>query len=150
MPDSYSYLDLQNTINNLIAHFGLDRTVELLESHVQSDLNARKEERLVFIFEWLVGKVAHAYLIQPLRLINSPKRTSDLSEARSILFHLLNQVVGYSKRQVGDLAGRRPWSTIHYLVGRCEERLTMPQQNQHFCEKYNRLKTELLNFIAKQ
>lgn len=141
------YNNLQASIDKVIGRIGLEKTVFLLESFV--DTAAACEDsasRIRMITQYLVKIACDVFALNEESFFKSQVR--EYRDARMSCFHLLRKYTADSYPKIGRAfyTGER---VVMYGINKTTERLEYTKGNPAFVQSYDAMESRLIVFISK-
>jgi hypothetical protein len=142
-----NYTDLQNCVDALVGKFGLEKSVEIINSFSNNTKIGRKEVRkLKLIKDYIIAETILIFDLDEQNFFQS--EVTEYREARMACYHLLNKYTENSHSKIAQTFGKKRGSAF-YFIHKCNEILSMPQFYRSFIEKYRGLESSTIHFISK-
>ena len=144
---AYDYHDLQQSIDTLIGKFGLQKTIEVIESlSSNTKLTARDEEKSKLLVVFIISQSIKVFDLKEDRFYSSS--VQEYREARMSCYYLIKKYSDSSYAKIGESFNQSK-RAILYNYHKCDEILSIPQFYKDFVEKFKSLENNTINFIAK-
>jgi len=144
---AHDYHDLQHSIDTLIGKFGLQKTIEVIDSLTNNtELSANDRERVKLLLVFVVSKSIEVFDLKEENFYSSS--VQEYREARMSCYFLLKKYTDSSYAKIGESFNQSK-RAILYNYHKCDEILSIPQFYKPFVEKFKILENNIINFIAK-
>ncbi len=142
-----NYADLQNCVDELVGKFGLEKSVEIINSFSNNTRIGRKEIRkLKLIKDYIIAETILIFDLDEKKFFNSEIR--EYREARMACYHLLSKYTENSHSKIAETFDKKRGSAL-YFIHKCNSILSIPQFHRAFKEKYDGLESSTIHFISK-
>ena len=146
-PRKLNYADLQQSVDELVGKFGLEKSVEIINSFSRNSRIGRSEIRkLKLIKDYIIAETILIFDLDEKNFFNSEIR--EYREARMACYHLLNKYTENSHSKIAETFGKKRGSAL-YFIHKCNNILSIPQFYPSFIEKYRGLESSTIHFISK-
>lgn len=144
---NYNYHDLQEHIDKLLGKFGLQKTVEVINSLASNtQLTASEEEKSKLLLVFIISQSIEVFDLKEENFYSST--VQEYREARMCCYYLLKKYTDCSYAKIGESFNQSKRAVL-YNYHKCDEILSIPQFYKAFVEKYKSLENNTINFIAK-
>lgn len=144
---TYNYHDLQCSIDTLIGKFGLQKTIEVIESlSNNTKLSVRDQEKSKLLQVFIISQSIKVFHLKEAQFYTSS--VQEYREARMSCYYLIKKYTDSSYAKIGENFNQSK-RAILYNYHKCDEILSIPQYYKDFVEKFKSLENNTINFIAK-
>ena len=142
-----NYSKLQQQIDQVIGKIGLDKTIFLLSSFIDSsDIAVSQPQKFQMLSRYLITECIRVFELNDKLFFTS--NIQEYRDARMVCYHLLKKYTGLSYSKIAEDFGLTK-RNILYGAKKCEEKLSVPYYYEGFVEKYDLLESTFLQFISK-
>ena len=142
-----NYADLQKSVDELVGKFGLEKSVEIINSFSRNSEIGRKEIRkLKLVKDYIIAETILIFDLDEKKFFASEIR--EYREARMACYHLLNKYTENSHSKIAETFGKKRGSAL-YFIHKCNSILSIPQFYPSFVEHYKSLESSTIHFISK-
>lgn len=143
----FNYTDLQQSIDALIGKFGLQKTIEVLDSLTHNTaLTFEEQEKTQLLFVYVISQSIAIFDLKEEQFYSST--IQEYREARMSCYFLLKKYTDSSYAKIGERFNQSKRAVL-YNYHKCEEILSIPQFYKPFVSKFTMLENNSINFIAK-
>lgn len=144
---AYDYHDLQQSIDSLIGKFGLQKTIEVIDSLTNNtELTTQDKEKVKLLLVFIISQSIEVFDLKEENFYTST--VQEYREARMCCYFLLKKYTDSSYAKIGE-GFNQSKRAILYNYHKCDEILSIPQFYKPFVEKFKILENNTINFIAK-
>ena len=144
---AFDYHDLQQSIDTLIGKFGLQKTIEVIDSlSNNTELTARDKDKVKLLLVFIISQSIEVFDLKEDNFYQST--VQEYREARMACYYLLKKYTDTSYAKIGESFSQSK-RAILYNYHKCDEILSIPQFYKSFVEKFKTLEDNIINFIAK-
>ena len=142
-----NYSKLQQQIDQVIGKIGLDKTIFLLSSFIDSyNIAVSQPQKFQMLSRYLITECIRVFELNDKLFFTS--NIQEYRDARMVCYHLLKKYTGLSYSKIAEDFGLTK-RNILYGAKKCEEKLSVPYYYEGFVEKYDLLESTFLQFISK-
>lgn len=144
---AHDYHDLQQSIDSLIGKFGLQKTIEVIDSLTSNtELTTQDKEKVKLLLVFIISQSIDVFDLKEENFYTSS--VQEYREARMSCYYLLKKYTDSSYAKIGENFNQSK-RAILYNYHKCDEILSIPQFYKPFVEKFKILENNIINFIAK-
>lgn len=144
---AYNYNDLQQGIDALLGKFGLQKTIEVIQSlSSNTQLTASDQDKSKLLIVFIISQSIEIFDLKEEKFYEST--VQEYREARMCCYYLLKKYTDCSYAKIGE-SFKQSKRAILYNYHKCDEILSIPQFYKSFVEKFKSLENNTINFIAK-
>lgn len=144
---SCNYQDLQCSIDALIGKFGLEKTINIvdtLKNNTQLSAKDNHKEKLLLVY--VVSRSIEVFNLEEANFYTSP--INEYREARMACYFLVKKYTENSFGIIGEHF-KQSKRAVMYHYHKCDEILSIPQYYKSFVSQFKVLEDGVINFLAK-
>ncbi len=142
-----NYQQLQHRIDILVGKFGLEKTIEIMDSlSNNTDLKTLDDEKVKLLQTYLISQSIEIFDLEMKDFYTS--MVPEYREARMSCYYLLRKYTDISFSSIGKRF-KHSKRAVLYHYQKCVDILSIPEYYDTFIKRLQMLENNSINFIAK-
>ena len=109
-----NYTDLQKSVDQLVGRFGLETSVEIINSFSENTrIGGKASRKLKLIKDYIISEAISIFDLDERKFFAS--RVTEYREARMACYYLLDKYTKNSHARIAEVFGRKRGSAYHYI-----------------------------------